>query len=337
VVEGYPDRDRTRAYASAGARAALPLERGFGVVLHRIEPAVQVRGVSRPLQSGGPPIGDPADAGGAAYAQSVNAAQQGLQPGIALQGTPAGYSCVLPDPQCTAGVPAARRPYDELDGAAPTTGEVETVFSLSQSLWTRAGPRVLRMVQLDLSQDVLLWADGAKARLGEAMAVAGLQLGPFSAGATARYDWTDHAISILSSSAQLRDSRNDELHFSTVLLRSSSSERSRAGIDELFSAVRLVPTAGANQISGGMGLGGSAPLMWNFKLTYDLQRTLSNQPLRADLPNLMHLATLSYETACHCAGLLVRVGLPMRDGHVLGGPQFGLLIDLKQLGSISPL
>ena len=321
LTEGYPDRDRTRAYAMAGARASLPLERGYdGALLHRLEPAVQVRAITQPLQSGGPPIGDPTDAGGATYAMSPAAAQQGLVPGGTI-----------------AGVPAERRAYDEIDGAAPASGEVETVFSLSQSLWTKAGARAVRMVQLDLSQDVLLWTRGAHSRLGEAMAVAGLSLGPFGADATLRYDWAERAISILSASARLRDGRSDELHFSTTLLRASSSERTRAGIDELFSAVRLAAVPGSDQYSGNIGLGGSAPLLWNFKLAYDLTRTLSSTPLLEGWPDLMQIATLSYETSCHCAGLLLRAVLPMHGGHVLGGPQIGFVIDLKQLGSISPL
>lgn len=327
AMEGYPDRDRARAYAMAGASASLPLERGFGgTLLHRLEPAVQLRAITAPVQSGGPPIGDPTDKGGAAYAMSPAAAQQGLFPGGALA-----------DGTTAAGVPAERRAYDEIDGAAPGSGEVEGVFSLSQSLWRKAGARAVRMVQLDLSQDVLFWTRGAHSRLGEAMAVAGLSLGPFGFGSTVRYDWAERAISILTAGANVHDSRADELHFTTTLLRASSSERTRAGIDELFSAVRLAAVAVSDQYSGSIGLGGSAPLIWNFKLTYDLTRTVSSVPLLAGLPDLMHLATLSYETACHCAGLLLRVGLPMRGGSVLGGPQIGFLIDLKQLGSISPL
>src|SRR5947209_20632780 len=41
IVEGSPDRNRTRAYALVGARAAIPLERRFGSVLHRVEPAFE--------------------------------------------------------------------------------------------------------------------------------------------------------------------------------------------------------------------------------------------------------------------------------------------------------
>ena len=79
-----------------------------------------MRAISRSLQSGGPPIGDLADAGGATYSAAPDAAQQGLAPGVGILG-----------------VPASRRAYDEIDFAAPSTGAVETTFSLSQSLWTK--------------------------------------------------------------------------------------------------------------------------------------------------------------------------------------------------------
>src|SRR5207248_2607360 len=67
VLESGTGRDRTRAYALADASAALPMERRFGDLLHRLEPAVEVRAISRSLRSGGALIGDPADQGGPGY------------------------------------------------------------------------------------------------------------------------------------------------------------------------------------------------------------------------------------------------------------------------------
>jgi hypothetical protein len=335
VMEGYPDRNHTRAYALAGARASLPLERLFGSVLHRIEPGVEVRALSRPLQSGGPPIGDPADTGGAVYAASALAAQQGLGPGALLRGTSADHLCAQGDALCTVGVPSARRPYDEIDSAAPSTGAVETVFSLSPALWTKAGRLPALVARLDLLQDALLWASGAKARLGEGSAAASIALGPASADGLIRYDWSDRSISMVSAGARYRDGRGDEVHAGLLLLRSSSSERLRPGIDELFSAVRLATAAG--DLSGNAGVGFSAPLPLNLKLAYDLTRTLSSTKLRDDLPDLNHSASLTYETSCHCAGLLLGVGLPMRGGKLLNGPVIRFVIDLKSLGSFATL
>src|SRR5207302_3860658 len=103
VLETGSDRDRTRAYALADASAALPLERRFGDLLHRVEPAVEVRAITRSLQSG-PAIGDPADVGGPIYAANASAAEQGLAPGLSrIEGG------------TTSGVPAVRRAYDEID------------------------------------------------------------------------------------------------------------------------------------------------------------------------------------------------------------------------------
>src|SRR6267378_1706459 len=143
IVEGFPERDRARAYALLGARAAFPLERRFGGTLHRIEPAFELRALSRQLQSGGPPIGDLTDAGGATFQSRPDAAQQGLAPN--------------PD-QSILGVPAKRRAYDEIDFAAPVSGAVQATASLSQSLWTTPGRSPGRILRVDLLQDALLWA-----------------------------------------------------------------------------------------------------------------------------------------------------------------------------------
>lgn len=321
LVEGESDRSRTRAYALAGAHAGLPLERAFdGGYLHRLEPALDVRALTRPLQSGGPPIGDLADAGGAAYFAAPDAAEQGLAPGAQRR-----------DGGSTSGVPGARRAYDEIDFAAPATGAVEAVFSLSQALWSRSSG-YQRVFRLDLTQDALLWANGARARIGEASAHATFSAASFGADAEVRWDWTQHALSVLAVSSGVRDARGDELHASTGLLAGSSSERLRGGIDELFSAARLATAPGALQ--GGAGAGGSAPLPLNLRLAYDAARYLGPD-LRQDLPNWTHSGSLVYETACHCAGLRLTVAVPFRDTHLLKGPTIHLTIDLKSLGSFA--
>ena len=74
VLYGYPDRDHARAYADAGILLGLPLERRFGATLHRIEPQFELRAITPSLLSGGPPVGDPADAGGAEYSRGINSA-----------------------------------------------------------------------------------------------------------------------------------------------------------------------------------------------------------------------------------------------------------------------
>src|SRR5262249_4232155 len=134
VMEGASGDDRARAYALLGGRAALPLERRYGSALHRIEPALEFRALSKHLQSGGPPIGDLTDGGGPSFAARPDAAQQGLGP--ALGATPS---------QNIDGVPAVRRPYDEIDFAAPVTGAVEATASISQSLWTKVGRTPVRL------------------------------------------------------------------------------------------------------------------------------------------------------------------------------------------------
>lgn len=320
VMEGHPERDRARAYALVGARASLPLERRYGDALHRIEPGVTVRALSRPLQSGGPPIGDPADAGSASYATSATDAQQGLPPGLGLR-TGSGV---------TAGVPAARRAYDEIDGAAPSTGAVEAVFSLAQSVWRRGGGR---FASVNLEQDALFWTSGGPRRLGEAAANFSAAFGPGSLGGALRYDWAGRVVSTIGGGASVHDERGDVVAVQASLLRPSSSERVRAGIDELFSAVRLA--TGAGELTGSGDLIVTAALPLQLKLVYDLTRLLSSQPLRADLADTTHRATLILETQCHCAGLRFNAIAPMRGTHLIGGVQFTFAIDLKSLGSFA--
>ena len=310
VAEGYEDRNRVRAYALLGGSASFPLERRYGSALHRIEPRIELRAISRSLQSGGPPFGDLTDAGGAGFRSDPDHAAQGL----------------------SGAVPASRRAYDEIDFAAPVTGAVEATAALSQSLWTKPGRTPGRLASFDLLQDFLLWAGGARARLGEASATGSVQIGPGGVQGSVRYDWALRAVSAFSASAGVRDGRGDEVHASFGMLRGSSSERLRGGIDELFSAARLAATPTA--LTGGARAGASAPLPLNLKLAYDLSWTPGDTP--PDFANLVHAAALSLETPCRCAGVQVALNFPFHDGHLLRSPAFSLRIDLKSLGSFAP-
>ena len=314
IVEGFPERDRTRAYALLGARAAMPLERRYGSALHRIEPALEVRVLSRSLQSGGPPFGDLTDGGGQSFAAKPDAAQQGLGPDLGV-----------------AGVPAARRTYDEIDFAAPVTGAVEATASVSQSLWTRPGRTPGRILRFDVLQDALLWVGGGKARLGEGSAIAAAQLGPGGVQGVVRYDWALRYVSAFSASAGVRDGRGDEVHASIGMLRGSSSERLRAGIDELFSASRLA--AVSTPLTGSAGAGASGPLPRGLRLSYELTYTPGDIP--ATLANWVHATALTLETTCRCAGLQILARAPFHGAHLLRSPEVSVLIDLKSLGSFA--
>jgi hypothetical protein len=292
----------------------MPLERRYGGGLHRIEPAFEVRALSRPLQAGGPPFGDTTDQGGPAFRSTPDEAQQGLAPGSAPG---------------VVGVPAFRRAYDEVDFAAPASGAVEATISVSQSLWTKPGSAAGRILRFDLLQDALLWAGGGKARMGEGSAVASAQLGPGSVQGSARYDWALRQVSAAGAGAGVRDARGDEIHFSVDLLRGSSSERLRAGIDELFSAARFATPPSA--LTGGARVGASVVLPYHLHLAYDFGYTPGDTP--PEFANRLHTAVLSVETPCRCAGLDLLLRLPFHDGHLLGAPVFSLVINLKSLGS----
>ena len=314
ILEGYPDRNRTRAYALFGARASLPLERRYGAALHRIEPAFALRALSKPLQSGGPPIGDLTDAGGPTFDSRPDAAQQGFAAD-----------------QQIAGVPAARRPYDEIDSAAPASGAVEATASLSQSVWTRPGRNAGRIFRFDVLQDALLWAGGARARMGEGSAIASVQLGSGSLAASVRYDWSLRDVSAFGASAGIRDPRGDEVHTSIQMLRGSSSERLRGGIDELFSAARFAITP--SSLTGSANAGVSGPLPLGLRLAYDVTHTPGDTP--PDFANWTHAASVTLETPCRCAGLQLSASVPFHDLRLLRSPAFAFRIDLKSLGSFA--
>jgi LPS-assembly protein len=332
---GYPERDHTRAYADLGATIGLPLERRFGSLLHRIEPMLELRGITPSLQSGGPPIGDPADAGGVNYSSAISNAQQNLQPGLQVSRIGACTIVSGTVQAATCGVPSARRAYDELDGAAPSTGAVEAVASLDQTLWTKSGHNAVRAVRLNLQQDVLFGSGGGGSRLGEGSATVSVQNQFASATTTFRYDWQLGALSTIIASGGLHDARTDEVHAGTTLLRGASSERLRAGIDELFSAATLNAVAGP--LSGSWNAGGSAPLLWNLRLAYEYSKLIdtAENRIQANVPNLFHTATISYDTPCHCAAMSLAVALPFHDTKLIGGPSIRFLLDLKSLGSFA--
>ena len=207
---------------------------------------------------------------------------------------------------------------------------MEATASLLQSLWAKPGTRVF---SFDLQQDFLLWMHGGRARVGEASASAGGQVGPASLGASVRYDWALRNLSALSAGGGARDARGDEVHASLALLRGSSSERLRAGIDELFSAARLGVPPG--DLTGNLRAGLSTPLpKAGLRAGYDLAWTPGDTP--GDFANFNHTATLTYETPCRCAGLLLLLGFPFHDGHLIGDrPSFSFRLDLKSLGSFA--
>jgi LPS-assembly protein len=324
--DSAPDRNRRRAYASGGVRASSALERGYGRYLHSIEPSVELRAISPAAAAGrGAPIGDPSDAGGATFRADPAAAQQSIARGLPLRsnGTPAD------------GVPAARRPYDEIDGAAPEKGETLARASVSQALWVAgpAGRPPARVARLDLSQDVVLWDGAGRSRLGEAGAWVQLALPSFGVEGRVQLDWGLRAVTQLSASSSLRDARGDELHASLNMLRGIPAERLRAGIDELFGAVRLAARAG--ELLGTAGLGGSAALPvagQGLRAGYDALHYLGQLP--PGFLDWAHSFSVAYDTPCRCAGLQLSAAF-FFQGTAFKRTQLHLVLDLKSLGSFA--
>jgi hypothetical protein len=210
------------------------------------------------------------------------------------------------------------------------------VASLDQTLWHKQGKAAVRWLRVNLQQDFLLGSGGGGSRLGEASALASVQGATYAASGLVRYDWSLRALSLVSATGSVRDARTDELHVSLLLLRGASSERLRAGIDELFSAAQLDALAG--QLSGAAGIGASTPLIWNFHLTYDFARYLApGGTLPAGFPNFVHAASLSYDTPCHCAaiGVSALFALDSHGALLPGYPAYHFVLDLKSLGSFA--
>ena len=327
LFDGDAARNRQRIYGIASARAQISLQRSFGSLLHTVDPGVELRLITPAVRSGGPPIGDPFDAGGSIFGSDPAAAQQGVAPGL---GARAGVSGPI------VGVPAARRAYDELDGAAPEAGEALATIRLKQLLWTRPalGRAPGALVALDLRQNFVLRAGAAGARIGESGGALGFGLGPLGLGAGAQYDWSLRALTQVGGYAGIHDSRGDEAHAGFSLQRGAAAERIRSGIDELFAAARVAADPG--DLFGSAALGGSATLplrRQGLRVAYDASHLLSAGALPPGTADWSHRFSLTYDTPCHCAGLQLYAVFPFSGGKLLKSPSIGFLLDLKTLGS----
>ena len=325
LFEGSDERNRQRMYGIASVRAGLSLERAFGALLHTLEPSAELRAITPALRSGGPPVGDPFDAGGSVFASDPNAAQQGVAAGLALRGDPS---------QHVFGVPAARRPYDELDGAAPEDGEALLLVRLAQALWARpaAGRAPGRVVTLDLQQNVVLRAGDRAGRVGESGVAFGLGLGPVLVSGNAQYDWSLRDITVLGGGLNLRDARGDEAHGGVSLLRGAASERIRAGVDELFAAARVASDPGDVVGSASFGASSALPLSRHgLRAAYDATHLFGALP--PGTADWSHRLGALYEAPCHCAGIQLYATFPFKDGKLLKAPSVSFLLDLKSLGS----
>lgn len=326
--DSITSRNRQRAYASGGVRASSSLERGYGSYLHSIEPALELRAISPSATAGSPNrIGDPYDSGGDPFSANPEAAEQSAAPGLPLR-SGAGN---------TKGVPASRRPYDEIDGAAPESGEALARAVVSQSLWTAGAPghAPARVARLDLSQDVVLWDGEGRSRIGEAGALLQLSLpGRFGMEGRVQLDWGLRAVTQVSGSTVLRSDRGDEVHGGLQMLRGIAAERLRAGIDELFGAARLAASPGS--LLGGPSFGGSVgiPLArQGLRAAYDASHYLGQLP--PDAADWTHLLGLAYDTPCRCAGLQVSAAFFFRGSSLQRSPVIHFTLDLKSLGSFA--
>lgn|GEM_PF-1693856 len=325
--DDHPERNRQRLYGLAELRTSAVLEKSYGSYLHTITPSAELRAISRPLSSGGAPIGDEADAGGPTYAASAGSAQQGVYPGDP------GYTVRDGSPTAP-GVPALRRAYDELDGSASSTGALQGTLGVSQSLWQRGskGHAPGRIVRFDLLQDLLFATQGGRARVGEGSLLTTLPIPFGSASFQARYDWSARQVTALVGSFGIRDPRSDELHGSFAVLRRGGTERLRAGVDELFATALLSTDPGSLTGTAGGGASVAVPIArQGLRLGYDLAHYLG---VAAPQASFIHAFSLGYDTPCHCAGF--QVGLALHAGNgVPAQPIFHFVLDLKSLGSFA--
>ncbi len=323
---GDEARNVRRLQPLAGAEASLLLERNFGTLLHTIEPQVFARAIAPALLGGGPPIGDSADSGGLSYAAMPLESEQGVPPGTARPLGAAMRSAAL-------GVPALRRGLDEIDGAAPTTGEFETSIALRQSLWSKPSPHAppTRVASLTLQQDFVLWDHAGAARLADATGAFSLSLPYFSMSGALNWDWHLHLVSYAQATAAVHDARGDDLHTTETILRGAAGDRIRAGIDELFAATLLAAEPGDFNGTIAAGAAWAIPIdAKGSKLGYDL--SWHPGTLVAGTANLVHTVSFAWSPPCGCAGLSLGVDLPFRDGTLLSQPSVRFSFQLQSFG-----
>ena len=343
IFDGHPDRDAQRLQPLAGAEASLVLEKRFGDLLHTLEPQIFARAIA-PALLHGTPLGDPADTGGLFYAANPLASEQNVPPGTARPFAPFDPSLlglqpvapgVLTNPlgATALGVPALRRALDEIDGSAPSTGEVETALALRQSLWGKPsghGPPS-RIASLTLEQDFVLWDHAGPARLADSSGTFSLALPYLTVNGELRWDWHLMLFSFAQATAAVHDARGDEIHTTETVLRGAAGDRIRAGIDEIFAATLLAAEPGdANgTVSGGVAW--ALPIaVKGARVGYDL--SWHPGTLVAGTPDTVHTFSFTWTPPCGCAGLMLGVDLPFRDGSLLNQPSVRFSFQLQQFG-----
>jgi hypothetical protein len=326
------ERNARRLQGLAGMEASVLLERDFGAFRHTIEPQIFARALTPALLGGGAPLGDLADAGGLSYATNPLAAQQGVTPGGLPPCPPMGACAAMH------GVPALRRAIDELDGSAPSTGAVESSFSIRQSLWGKPGAHgpPARLASLVLQQDLVLWDHAGPVRAADSSVLATLSLPFLSFSGEARWDWHLRLFSLAQASLSLRDARTDDLHFGATALRGAAGDHIRAGVDELFASTLLMADPGDFNGTLSAGLSWALPA-WALPLDakgshfgYDL----SYHPgtLLAGVPDRVHTLSFSWSPPCGCAALSLGVDLPFRGGTLLYAPSVRFNFQFQGLG-----
>ena len=144
----------------------------------------------------------------------------------------------------------------------------------------------------------------------------------------------DSPATLLGGSLSVRNVRGDEAHAGLGLQRGAASERTRAGIDELFAAARVASDPGSLFGSGSFGGSAALPLgRQGLRLAYDASRLLASGGLPPNTADWSHRVALTYETPCHCAGVQLYATFPFVGGMLLKSPYIGFLLDLKGLGS----
>ena len=322
-------RDRARVYVWTGTRLTTEVARTFESGLrHTIRPSVSWRILSPAFTTGGPPIGDPFDAGGAVYR---------ARPTMSAQGVPRDLNAGID------GVPAARRAYDEIDGAAPEAGlhQIEARVVTELSAATSEGPWQ-QLLQLEVGQGARLGATAVSmAPSGLAESWARLSAALPSARSTiiaqARYAWQRPArgLSLGSLAWTTADARGDEVHAAGTFLAAGAGDTLRAGIDELFAAAPVPQAFSSGAPLKTVGIGGrvTVPAWMREGWSLRYQGTFFFSADRAS-DVAQHDAGLSYDSPCHC--VTIGVGLTLLSQasglSVAGG---SLVLDLKQLGSLS--
>jgi hypothetical protein len=209
--------------------------------------------------------------------------------------------------------PGVPDPRDELDAALPPGGihqlDARVVSDLS-------GPGL--SLRAEAGQGVHLALPGVPARAAEGWLAASADWIWGRADGELRGDGQALRLAVARAALTLRDPRGDEWRGTAFYVAPGASDRARAPLDSLFALSAPTVAPPVTQLAAGA----TAVIANGLSARYDLLWVPGGQ--------LQHAAAIRYDSPCGCAA--ASLTLNWISGESV--PRLGVLLDLKQLGSI---